>query len=95
MNLQIDSGALVSNGRQVIQKGDEFKGLLNKIKTSNANLKSYWEGTDASKYSSAVEEQAKVMDELAEVIGQMGELMVNSGNAYREAREKNASSINN
>lgn len=92
--LRINFAETTATGNQVSTKGGEFQELLNKIKSVNSELKSYWEGTDASKYSSAVEQQAQVMQELAETIDEIGTFLVKVGNAYQSASEDNANAIN-
>lgn len=92
--LRINFSETTATGNQVSAKGGEFQELLNKIKSVNSELKSYWEGTDASKYSSAVEQQAQVMQELAETIDEIGTFLVKVGNAYQSASEDNANAIN-
>lgn len=92
--LSISFSETTTTGNQVSAKGGEFQELLNKIKAVNSELKSYWEGTDASKYSSAVEQQAQVMQELAETIDEIGTFLVKVGNAYQNASEDNVNAIN-
>ena len=93
MDLQINYPETISTGNQVTSKGNEFQDLLNKIKSRNTELKSFWEGSDAAKYSTAVEEQAVQMQKLADTIDEIGAFLVKVGNAYQEACESNASAI--
>ena len=92
--LRINFAETVTTGNQVSTKGSEFQDLLTKIKAVNDELKGYWEGTDASKYSSAVEQQAQVMQDLATTIDEIGTFLVQVGNAYQTASEDNANAIN-
>lgn len=93
-DLTINYSETISVGNGVTEKGGEFQELLNKIKSINADLKSYWEGSDASKYSNAVEQQAEYMQQLSDTIDEIGAFLVKVGNAYREACENNANAIN-
>lgn len=93
-DLNINYGETISVGNQVTTKGEEFSELLNKIKTVNSELKTYWEGTDASKYTKAVEQQAAYMEQLAATVNEIGSFLVKVGNAYQEAMENNAAGIN-
>lgn len=93
-DLNINYGETISVGNQVTTKGEEFSELLNKIKTVNSELKTYWEGTDASKYTNAVEQQAAYMEQLAATVNEIGSFLVKVGNAYQEAMENNAAGIN-
>lgn len=92
--LRINYSETKSVGNQVSTKASDFQELLNKIKTTNNELKGYWEGSDASKYSSAVEQQAQTMQELANVIDEIGRFLVQVGEAYQAATEDNANAIN-
>ena len=92
-DLKVNYSETVSVGNKVTTKGEEFAELLNKIKTANSELKSYWEGSDASKYTNAVAEQAETMQQLSETIDEIGAFLGKVGNAYREAMETNASGI--
>lgn len=93
-DLNINYGETISVGNQVTTKGEEFSELLNKIKTVNSELKTYWEGTDALKYTNAVEQQAAYMEQLAATVNEIGSFLVKVGNAYQEAMENNAAGIN-
>lgn len=94
MDLKINYQASRDTGNQVKYKGDEFQDLLNKIKNVNTELQSYWQGSDATKYSNAVSEQAQTMQKLADKISEIGEFLVKVGDAYEEAATSNASKIN-
>ena len=72
----------------------EFQELLNKVKATNSELKTYWEGSDASKYSTSVEQQAEYMQQLTDTINEIGGFLVKVGQAYQEACENNANAIN-
>ncbi len=92
--LRINFSETITTGNQVSTKGSEFQDLLNKVDAVNNELKTYWEGTDASKYTSAVEQQAQVMKELATTVDEIGTFLVKVGNAYQSASEDNANAIN-
>ena len=66
---------------------------MHKIKTVNSELQTYWQGSDASKYSTAVAQQAEQMQQLANTINEIGSFLVKVGNAYREVMENNQSAI--
>ena len=93
-DLNINFSETRSVGNQVTTKGGEFTTLLTKIKGINADLQSYWEGSDASKYSTSVTTQAEYMQQLADTINEIGEFLVKVGNAYEEAMNNNVNSIN-
>mgnify|MGYP004643141137 CR=1 FL=1 len=92
-DLRINYGETMNVGNQVSSKGEEFQTLLNKIKATNSELKTYWEGSDSQKYASSVEEQAQVMQKLCDTINEMGEFLVKAGTAYRDAMESNSNAI--
>jgi len=94
MDLNINYEQTISVGNQVTQKGGDFQELLNNIKTVNNELQSYWQGSDASKYSTAVATQAENMQQLVNTINEIGEFLVKVGNAYRDVAEQNAGAIN-
>lgn len=91
--LKINYSETISVGNQVTEKGGDFQELLNKIKTTNSELKTYWEGSDASKYSTAVEQQAEYMQQLTDTINEIGGFLVKVGQTYQEACENNANAI--
>jgi WXG100 family type VII secretion target len=93
-DLKINYSETINVGNQVTSKGADFKELLNRVKNTNNELKTYWEGSDASKYSSSVEQQAEYMQKLADTITEIGDFLVKIGNAYQEACENNTSAIN-
>lgn len=91
--LKINYSETISVGNQVTEKGGEFQELLNKVKATNSELKTYWEGSDASKYSTSVEQQAEYMQQLTDTINEIGGFLVKVGQAYQEACENNANAI--
>ena len=93
MDLKVDYAAMRDLGNQVVQQSGEFQAYLNTIKNTNSQLASYWEGTDASKYSTAVNEQAVEMQKLADLINDIGLFLIKIGEAYRQANEDNESGI--
>lgn len=92
-DLTINYSETITVGNSVAERGSEFQELLNRIKSVNSELKSYWEGSDASKYSTAVDEQAEYMQQLSDTIAEIGSFLVKVGNAYQEACENNANAI--
>ncbi len=92
--LRVNYNQLESLGSQILAKGEEFQSLLNKVKDTNENLKSFWEGEDASAYTSAVTEQSVTMQRLADTIEEIGNFLKSAANAYREAMESNKGAIN-
>ena len=93
MDLRINYGETITTGNQVTEKGNEFQELLNRIKEVNTELQTYWEGSDASKYSNSVATQAEYMQQLANTINEIGTFLVKVGQAYQEAMENNANAI--
>ena len=93
MNLKINYSETISVGNQVTEKGGEFQDLLNKVKNVNTELQTYWEGSDASKYSTSVAQQAEYMQQLTNTINEIGAFLVKVGQAYEEAAENNANAI--
>ncbi len=93
MDIKINYEETISVGNQVSEKGSEFQELLNRIKSVNSELQTYWQGSDASKYSNSVAQQAEYMQQLTNTINEIGSFLVKVGNAYREACENNANAI--
>ena len=87
--LNVNYDNLETTSRNVINRGEEFTTLLNKIKEQNEKLKLAWAGTDASGYAAKVEEQAIQMQKLSEAIYAIGEFLQGASNAYKEAQEAN------
>ena len=93
MDLKINYSETISVGNQVTEKGGEFQDLLNKVKNVNTELQTYWEGSDASKYSTSVAQQAEYMQQLTNTINEIGAFLVKVGQAYEKAAENNANAI--
>ena len=93
MDLKINYGETITVGNQVSNKGNDFQELLNRIKAVNTELQSYWEGQDASKYTTAVNTQAEEMQKLINTVNEIGQFLVKVGQAYQEAAESNAGAI--
>lgn len=93
MDLNINYDETISVGNQVTQKTEEFRTLLAKIKNVNSNLKTAWEGSDATKYTNAVEEQALSMEKLSNAMEEIGAFLVKVGKAYQDACQANANAI--
>ena len=94
MNLRVNYEQLRTLGTNVGNKGGEFQQLLDKIKSINTELQSYWEGSDATKYTNAVNEQAKTMQDLADTISEISQFLIKAGDAYEQVANDNASAIN-
>lgn len=94
MDLRINYEETRNVGNQVSQKGSEFQELLNRIRNVNVELQTYWEGSDASKYSNAVAQQAEEIQRLVDTVNEIGAYLVRVGNAYEEAMNNNMSGIN-
>ncbi len=94
MNLNINYDEIRSIGNQVKTKAEDFRSLLTNINNVNGQIASIWAGTDAAKYTDAVNTQAQLMNQLATVITEIGDYMIQVGNAYQTASESNANAIN-
>ena len=92
-DLRIDYAQTRVLGNNITAKGEEFKSLLSKVKSANESLKSYWEGSDSSKYATAVETQARTMDQLAATIDEIGKFLVRVGDAYEKVSQSNQQAI--
>ena len=93
MDLKVDYARMRDLGNQVVEQAGEFQTDLNSIKNVNSQLASYWEGQDASKYSTAVTEQAREMQKLSDLINDIGLFLIKIGEAYRQASEDNESGV--
>lgn len=91
--LQVSTGELKNVGQTIRTDGENFSALLRKIKAYNTNLQNAWKGEDADRYTMKIEEQAKVMDNLAEAIDNLGLFLVQIADAYEAAREEAKNSI--
>lgn len=91
--LKVNYESLSSVSSHVLAKGEEFTDLLNKIRQLNGELQSAWVGTDASAYTTAVEQQAAEIQRLAETINEIGTFLEKVNNEYRNAQEANKRAI--
>lgn len=90
-NLDIRTEDAIKLGNDLNSMDDELSTLLSQIRNANETLKSYWSGSDAEKYAETVEEKAKKIDELIEIIHKYGNYLVNVGKTYAEAIQQNES----
>ena len=93
MDLKVDYERMRDLGNQVVEQAGEFQTDLNSIKNVNSQLASYWEGKDASKYSTAVAAQVSEMQKLSDLINDIGLFLIKIGEAYRQASEDNESGV--
>lgn len=83
-----------SVGNQIKSETESFAQLLAKIKEANDSTVLFWKGEAASRYSTAVTEQAKYMDELAKTLESVGTFIILAANTLEETEQANANSIN-
>ena len=93
MDLSIDYNQTRQLGNNILEKGNEFSEVLSKIISENDNLKNYWKGSDAEKYTNAVAAEIENMKILNKAINEMGEFLINAANAYERVNEANQSGI--
>lgn len=92
-NLNVSTGELKSVGQTIRNDGENFTNLLKQIKHHNDNLQNAWRGEDSQKYTAKIEEQAKIMNELAEAIDNVGLFLIQISEAYEAARQEAIDSI--
>ena len=92
--LRVNFDELRNTGKSVLSQSEEFATLLNEIKTTNESLKTSWEGQEASKYTAAIEMQAKNAAILNETMTEVGNYLVKAANTYQRVSEENAGRIN-
>ena len=93
MDLSIDYNQTRQIGNSILEKGNEFSEVLNKIASENDNLKNSWKGSDAEKYISAVATEIENMKVLNKTINEMGEFLISAANAYQSVNETNQNGI--
>lgn len=91
--LNVNYDQLESLGNNVLAKKEEFQGQLDKIRSTNENLKAFWQGEDAERYTKAVDEQAVTMQNLSNTIEEIGNFLKSASQAYRKAMEANRDAI--
>lgn len=94
MDLSIDYAKTRALGNSIIEKGNDFTSILNKINTENDNLKNYWQGQDASKYIDAVSAEIENIRSLSRTIEEMGQYLIDAANAYEKVNESNMDGLN-
>ncbi|MBR3117102.1 MAG: WXG100 family type VII secretion target [Bacilli bacterium] len=94
MDLSIDYMKTRQLGNEILAKGNEFSDVLNKITSENDNLKNFWQGSDAEKYTGAVSKEIESMKVLQKAINEMGQFLIDAANAYERVNETNQSGIN-
>lgn len=93
MDLQIVPEEAKTTGNKILSLAEEFDSLLKKVTEINNELKPNWEGDEATKYLGAIEQQAKIMQDLKETITETGNFLVNAAKAYESTSAANASGI--
>ena len=93
MDLSIDYAKTRQLGNEILSKGSEFSDVLNKIVGENDNLKNFWQGSDAEKYTGAVSKEIESMKVLYRAINEMGQFLIDAANAYERVNETNQSGI--
>ena len=93
MDLSIDYGKTRQLGNDILEKGKEFNEVLNKVNSENDNLRNYWKGADAEKYTGAVAVEIQNMRVLYQAINEMGEFLIQAANAYEQVNEANQDGI--
>ena len=93
MDLSIDYGQTRTLGNNILEKGNDFASLIQKITTENENLRSSWTGADAEKYTGAVMAEIDNMKVLNKAINEMGQFLIEAANAYEKVNETNQEGI--
>ncbi len=93
MDLSIDYGKTRALGENIVEKGKDFVEILNKVNSENDNLRNYWKGADAEKYTGAVAVEIQNMRVLSQAINEMGEFLIQAANAYEQVNEANQEGI--
>ncbi|CDD29971.1 unknown [Clostridium sp. CAG:433] len=93
MDLSIDYNQTRQIGNSILEKGNDFSEVLNKITSENENLRNSWKGSDAEKYTSAVAAEIENMKVLNKTICEMGEFLISAANAYQKVNEANQDGI--
>ena len=91
---KVESTALRRVAEQLNQYSESFNSKLSENKNTNSNLANVWKGNDADKYVSAVNEQAKIMDELYKYLQSTAEYMKNVAKTYEDVISSNMGGIN-
>ena len=94
MDLSIDYAQTRKLGENILEKASDFSEVLTKITGENDNLKNYWKGEDAQKYTGAVSIEIENMKTLEKAINEMGQFLIDAANAYEKVNETNQSGIN-
>lgn len=92
-NLNVSTGELKNVGQTIRNDGENFTQLLKQIKQHNDNLQNAWKGEDAQKYTTKIEEQARIMNDLAEAIDNVGLFLIQISEAYEAARQEAKDSV--
>lgn len=92
-SLNVSTNELAIVGNNIVSHGEEFSTLLTEIKAENDRLLDAWKGSDAEKYASKIEEEAKIMNQLADAINSTGEFLIQIAKAYETARDEAAGAI--
>ena len=94
MDLSIDYNKTRQLGESILEKASDFNEILTKINGENDNLRNYWKGADAEKYTGAVAVEIENMRTLHQAITEMGEFLIQAANAYEKVNETNQEGIN-
>ena len=93
MDLSIDYERTRKLGNQILDKGAEFKSILDKLESENAEIRNNWKGSDSTKYTTAVDSEIANMKILKQAIDDMGTFLINAANAYQNVNETNQEGV--
>lgn len=92
-NLYVNTEAANTTGNMLTEKAEVLKSKLDAIYSCNEEIKTSFLGSDAAKYTNAVDEMKDAMYSLQTTINKTGIYLQEVSAAYAEARSINESAI--
>ena len=84
---------LTDLSNKVETKKQDFQLELNKLRQANEELKGAWKGPDADLYQRKANEQAEKIQKFINSLGELGESIMRTKNAYEAAQNENLNNI--
>ncbi len=93
-NLYVNTETANTTGNILAEKAETLKSKLDAVYSCNEEIKTSFLGSDATKYTNAVDEMKDAMYSLQSTIEKTGVYLQEVSKAYAEARSTNESAIN-
>lgn len=89
--LQVNTGAMNSNGQETVANAEIFQTELNSLRNNIEGLMTIWRGLSANEFNSSYQEQAQNLDAFRVLLNDLGESISRGASILNKTEEENAS----